>query len=329
MKGYNSFEMFFTEQFKVQIKKNAIMKYGSVAEMCRQNKISYILFLRHLNRGYFSQKIAKLVIIALPSIVKNKIKPYTVCPDEIKKERKRIGLTQKDFGKLFGVSTTTVCSWESGKKLPIAKNYIRFISVFESIKNNSLVSIRSAETSHHALSFFENRMTLFMVQNLKQQLKQHFDTIQNCKKSLDIETSFESRRLSIKNAKKINSVLPKFGFDYLCPQYKKGAELKEKRIESGLSLQEVADRLKIGSATLLKYEKQKLTKITDRQLNILKSLFKGAKTKSNSVTSIKWNKAAERVQIAFKPADFSYFEIWQKVSGQTNIEKVKFLLDKE
>lgn len=323
--------MIFTEQFKAQIKKYAITKYGSVSKMCQKNKINDTIFRRHLNRGYFSKKIAKLVIIALPSIDKDKIKPYTVCPDEIKTERKRIGLTQKDFGELFGVSATTICSWESGKKLPLSKNYIRFIGVFKSIKNNSLVSIRTAVNNHQTLSFFENRMELFMVENLKKQLKKHFGTIQNCKEFLFMGTSilyqFEQRRLSMKNAKKINSILPIFGLDYLCPHYKKGAEIKERRVESGLSIQDVSDHLKISTTTLLKYEQQGLTRITDHQLSILKNIFKDTKIKSNSATSIKWNKVAKRIQVAFKPADMQYFGKWQKVHGQTNIEKIKFLLD--
>jgi len=42
----------------------------------------------------------------------------------------------------------------------------------------------------------------------------------------------------------------------------------------------------------------------------------------------KWNKTINKIVISFKPSDQSYFEKWQAVPGNTNLEKIKKLLDK-
>jgi DNA-binding transcriptional regulator YiaG len=39
-------------------------------------------------------------------------------PSEIRQIRDRAGLTQEDFGQVFGVAKTTVSLWESGSRRP-------------------------------------------------------------------------------------------------------------------------------------------------------------------------------------------------------------------
>ena len=42
----------------------------------------------------------------------------------------------------------------------------------------------------------------------------------------------------------------------------------------------------------------------------------------------KWNKTINKIVISFKPSDQPYFEKWQSLPGDTNIAKIKGLLDK-
>ena len=51
-------------------------------------------------------------------------------PNEIRRTRKKLGLTQKEFERLLGVSSPTVSRWETGAMLPskVACNLIRVLS---------------------------------------------------------------------------------------------------------------------------------------------------------------------------------------------------------
>jgi len=42
----------------------------------------------------------------------------------------------------------------------------------------------------------------------------------------------------------------------------------------------------------------------------------------------KWNKTINKIVISFKPSDNAYFEKWQQLPGDTNIAKIKGLLDR-
>jgi len=44
--------------------------------------------------------------------------------------------------------------------------------------------------------------------------------------------------------------------------------------------------------------------------------------------STEWNKTINRIVIGFKPSDQPYFEKWQSLEGDTNIAKIKGLLDR-
>jgi DNA-binding transcriptional regulator YiaG len=39
-------------------------------------------------------------------------------PDTIAKQRKQLGLTRVNYGKLFGVSQNTILNWETGVSVP-------------------------------------------------------------------------------------------------------------------------------------------------------------------------------------------------------------------
>jgi len=41
-----------------------------------------------------------------------------------------------------------------------------------------------------------------------------------------------------------------------------------------------------------------------------------------------WNKKVNKIVISFKPSDQAYFEKWQALEGDTNIAKIKGLLDR-
>jgi len=41
-----------------------------------------------------------------------------------------------------------------------------------------------------------------------------------------------------------------------------------------------------------------------------------------------WNKSIKQVSIKFKPSDQAYFDKWQQLPGDTNIAKIKGLLDR-
>ena len=42
----------------------------------------------------------------------------------------------------------------------------------------------------------------------------------------------------------------------------------------------------------------------------------------------KWNKTINQIVIKFKPSDGAYFDKWQALPGDTNIDKIKGLLDR-
>ena len=46
-------------------------------------------------------------------------------PDQIKKGRGALGLTQGEFAQLVGVQRATVCQWECGNKPPRSKNLVK------------------------------------------------------------------------------------------------------------------------------------------------------------------------------------------------------------
>jgi len=50
--------------------------------------------------------------------------------------------------------------------------------------------------------------------------------------------------------------------------------------------------------------------------------------KKNIITSSEWNKTLNRIVIGFKPSDQGYFDKWQQLPGDTNIDKIKGLLDR-
>ncbi|MFQ6612401.1 MAG: helix-turn-helix domain-containing protein [Fidelibacterota bacterium] len=58
-----------------------------------------------------------------PELVKDKPQQrIRTSPDSIKRHRKRLKLSQKNFGLLLGVSTLTVSKWETGHAKPRGRN---------------------------------------------------------------------------------------------------------------------------------------------------------------------------------------------------------------
>jgi DNA-binding transcriptional regulator YiaG len=65
-----------------------------------------------------------------PELVKDKpSQRIRTSPESIKRHRKRLKLSQKDFGLLLGVSTLTVSKWETGHAKPRGRNKEAFALV--------------------------------------------------------------------------------------------------------------------------------------------------------------------------------------------------------
>ncbi len=283
-----------------------------------------------------------------------KITPVKIDPVKIKRTRKKLNLSQENFGKLFGVSRITVYYWENGKQCLISRHYPRFFEACNQIKQQTLVDLqtekerkqikqqtlvdfRTEKESEEDL-FFKTELNAKIRMALKKVIQNKFGTQVKMIGELGMNTGFLQQfpkgRISLHNATKIANAIDGFNVLDLALSHKKGSDIRKMREGSDVSIQDAADALGISLAKYCKYEDNELTNVTERMMNIFKSLFK-RKTKklksypSNSKTSIKWNKAAQRVQIAFKPADIDYFKKWKKVSGSTNIDKIKTLLDKE
>ena len=69
-------------------------------------------------------------------------------PNEIRRTRKKLGLTQKEFERLLGVSSPTVSRWETGAMLPskVACNLIRVLS-------DSADALELLSADRHGLKF--------------------------------------------------------------------------------------------------------------------------------------------------------------------------------
>ena len=61
---------------------------------------------------------------------------------ELREKRKSLGLTQKEFASLIGVSGNTIINWEGGKKIPASK-YTILRSVFDKHTKNTTKSEKS------------------------------------------------------------------------------------------------------------------------------------------------------------------------------------------
>lgn len=61
---------------------------------------------------------------------------------ELREKRKSLGLTQKEFASLIGVSGNTIINWEGGKKIPVSK-YTILRSVFDKHTKNTKKSEKS------------------------------------------------------------------------------------------------------------------------------------------------------------------------------------------
>lgn len=62
-------------------------------------------------------------------------------------------------------------------------------------------------------------------------------------------------------------------------------------------------------------------------MNIKKSKLSKKSKQKRIETATDWNKNINRVVVSFKPSDNKYYQKWCSLSGNTNLEKIKHLLD--
>lgn len=72
----------------------------------------------------------------------------------IKRERERLGLTQRQFAKMLDVSQSTVASWESGRTEPNLDILLKISSVFD-VSINDLIN---KELSDEEIMQLNNKM---------------------------------------------------------------------------------------------------------------------------------------------------------------------------
>jgi DNA-binding transcriptional regulator YiaG len=59
--------------------------------------------------------------------------------ENIKKLRLTLGLQQGEFGKIFSVTTSTVCNWESGRRSPRLPNIRKMVEFAKKHKIKLLI----------------------------------------------------------------------------------------------------------------------------------------------------------------------------------------------
>ena len=103
-----------TRQAYAPLKRDVVSLKHSVAQLKRQNqKLSRdnVVLMAELNKR----------MAALPAVSGAEAKKARISPKLIKSQRKRLGLSQQDFGKLLGASGGSVLAWETGRVRPREK----------------------------------------------------------------------------------------------------------------------------------------------------------------------------------------------------------------
>jgi transcriptional regulator with XRE-family HTH domain len=120
---------------------------------------------------------------------------------EIKEKRKKLGLTQKEFAKLVGVSTQTINGYENGKEIPSTKHQILDKILNQTLDINTL---NEPPEKYEVVSGFDKNIieTIDEINKKQTELSNYEENSTSYLMTIEVITLLKEKIELIKNAKK-------------------------------------------------------------------------------------------------------------------------------